>query len=62
MMYPCKHFVIPNSTLSWWAQYLAENKDKIVISPDHWYNNPEKDIHSRLLEEYFIKFPTEHHL
>lgn len=61
MMYSCKHFIISNSTLSWWAQYLAENKNKIVISPDHWYNNPKKDIYARLLEEHFIKLPTEHH-
>ena len=61
MMYSCKHFIISNSTLSWWAQYLAENKDKIIISPDHWYNNPKKDIHARLLEDHFIKLPTEYH-
>lgn len=29
----CNHFVMSNSTLSWWAQYLCENERKIVVAP-----------------------------
>lgn len=39
MMYSCKHFIISNSTFSWWAQYLSRNNEKIVVSPDRWFNN-----------------------
>lgn len=39
LMYSCKHFVISNSTFSWWAQYLSRNENKIVISPDRWNND-----------------------
>lgn len=35
----CKHFVISNSTFSWWAQRLAKNKNKIVIAPEQWFSN-----------------------
>lgn len=57
LMYSCKHFVISNSTFSWWAQYLSRNPDKMVIAPSIWRRNCQVPID--LYEKSWICIPLE---
>ena len=41
LMTHCKHHVIPNSTFSWWAAWLGEWENQIVVAPERWLNSDE---------------------
>lgn len=64
LMSACKHFIISNSTFSWWVQHLSRNKEKIVIAPAKWMNRDDQPID--LYEDNWIyitkdgKVVTEH--
>ena len=39
IMSTCNHFIICNSSFSWWAQYFGNYSQKIVIAPSKWMNS-----------------------
>ncbi len=54
MMRHCKNFVIGNSTFSWWASYLSENREKRCVAPGDWFTSEEANrrCRSALLDCY----------
>lgn len=37
LMRNCKHFIMSNSSFSWWAQFLSQNESSNVVAPKPWY-------------------------
>ncbi len=54
LMSSCKHFVIANSSLSWWGAWLSSSKDKIVVAPKKWFADKSYDT-SDLLPPDWIR-------
>lgn len=54
LMSLCKHNIIANSSFSWWGAWLNNNKEKIVIAPQRWFND-EKIIQTDVIPESWIK-------
>jgi hypothetical protein len=54
LMKSCKHHIIANSSFSWWAAWLNDRQDKIVIAPRIWFLD--KKINTRdLIPEQWHK-------
>ena len=43
LMSLCKHHIISNSTFAWWAAWLDEKSDALVVGPSYSIRKPEKD-------------------
>ena len=44
LMRNCRHFIMSNSTYSWWSQYLSANTKKVVVAPSRFNNFPRWDM------------------
>jgi hypothetical protein len=54
-MSECRHFIIANSSFSWWAAWLSNKNDKVICAPNQWVAYP--DDHRDIIPDYFVKIP-----
>ncbi len=53
VMSNCDHFVISNSSFSWWAAWLGTHPNKIVAAPKKWIVDPSVNTADATPEEWF---------
>ncbi len=44
VMSKCRHFIMSNSSYSWWASFLGKRTGSCVIAPRYWYKDVPTEI------------------
>ncbi len=52
IMSTCKHFVLANSSFSWWGAWLSNNPSKLVICPKQWFGDSTIDTSDLIPPEW----------
>ncbi|OIN60280.1 alpha-1,2-fucosyltransferase [Arsenicibacter rosenii] len=53
----CRHFIIPNSTFSWWAAWIGRQPDTCIIAPRYWLCLNNQLVEAPGLTQYTLTIP-----
>ncbi len=54
LMYNCNHFIISNSSFSWWGQYLSKNLNRKVIAPAKWGGQDDSGSYDVYMKDWIL--------
>lgn len=56
LMSRCKNHVIANSTFSWWGAWLNPDPEKVIIAPEIWFNDRNREVREKGMDMHFKNF------
>ena len=54
LMSACKHYILANSSFSWWGAWMNASSDRIVIAPTPWFLDKGLDTRDLLPPDWIV--------